>query len=130
MEQETVFSGWGFPLLFHKPKNSVSMAKDLEDIQQSFYILFSTKQGERILAPMFGCNLRKFAFEPVNEELFNDLKFMIFDAVSNYELRVILNDVWVRTFDKPEGQFVEIGLIYTVKESGQADQYWLPVKLD
>ena len=49
-------TGWSFPPTFRKGGADVEMAAGSEDIHQSLQILLSTRLGERILQPEFGCD--------------------------------------------------------------------------
>lgn len=44
--------------------------------------LLFTNEGERLMQPLFGCNLRKVVFENINDELVEKLKTLIQSKVS------------------------------------------------
>ena len=46
--------------------------------------LLSTTRGERIMLPKFGCNLRKFLFQPLDEATFEDIKREIMFSFRHY----------------------------------------------
>ena len=68
MEPENAYIGigWGFPPKFSKQTRQVEMLMDEEDIKSSLEILLSTRPGERIMQPLFGCNLDEMVFEEIN----------------------------------------------------------------
>jgi len=43
-----------------------------------------TEKGERLMLPGFGCNLRKFLFHPLDEQLFESIKREVSDALNKY----------------------------------------------
>lgn len=55
-----------------------------EMIRQAVTQLLRTEKGERLMLPNFGCNLRKFLFQPITEELFNNIKNTIAESFRNY----------------------------------------------
>ena len=76
--------GLGFPLgsspdggIFSK-KTGVDMIKDA--VQQ----LLKTERGERIMLPNFGCNLRRYLFQPLTESTFESIKRDIQYSFKNY----------------------------------------------
>jgi phage baseplate assembly protein W len=77
--------GLGFPLGkrkktggFFSKETGVSLIKN--NVQQ----LLSTERGERVMLPLFGCNLRKYVFQPLTEDLFEAIKDEISFSVSKY----------------------------------------------
>ncbi len=51
-------TGWAFPVTFDKkPECAVRMVSEVEDIEQSLTLLLSTRPGERVMRPDYGCNL-------------------------------------------------------------------------
>ena len=58
--------GWSFPPEFNNESRAVKMLEDEEDIRSSLQILLSTRPGERIMVPGYGCNLDELLFSPLN----------------------------------------------------------------
>tara|TARA_R110002124_G_scaffold72832_4_gene195644 strand:- start:1524 stop:1988 length:465 start_codon:yes stop_codon:yes gene_type:complete len=76
--------GLGFPLgsspdggIFSK-KTGVNMIKD------AVHQLLKTEKGERIMLPNFGCNLRKYLFQPLTETTFESIKRDILYSFEKY----------------------------------------------
>ena len=46
--------------------------------------LLQTERGERVMLPGFGCNLRKYLFQPITQELFSDIKETIQSSFERY----------------------------------------------
>lgn len=129
MDEEAKYKGWGFPVLFSQEDKKVDVAYDSDDIRQSFEILFTTKPGERIIAPEYGIDLKRFAFEPVNNDVINSIKFLIYEAVHNFEPRVILNEVEILHNDGIIGSTLNIKLYYTIKEFDEEESIELATTL-
>jgi uncharacterized protein len=60
-------TGWGFPPEFSLKNKDVVLVSDAEDIEQSLMIILSTRPGERILNPLFGCRIHDLVFETIDE---------------------------------------------------------------
>lgn len=80
--------GWSFPPTFNKFTNSVQMASDLQDIEESIRIILETYPGERIMQPEFGCFLKRLVFEQINASLIQQINDTIGKALLNFEPRI------------------------------------------
>jgi phage baseplate assembly protein W len=84
-QQNRDIFGLNFPLganrttggFFHK-SSGIGLIKDA--VQQ----LLRTERGERILLPKFGCNLRKYLFQPLDETTFESIKNEILFSFNRY----------------------------------------------
>lgn len=81
-------TGWSFPPTFDNIAKAVMMVRDEEDIQQSLAILLSTKLGERIMQPDFGCNLSDFVFGEMDSSLLGEIEEEITNALIQQEPRI------------------------------------------
>ena len=81
-------TGWSFPPEFGKGKNSLKMSSGAKDIEESLFILLSTKTGERLMTPDFGCDLENFMFEPIDIDLEKKIEEEIRKAILLYETRI------------------------------------------
>ena len=53
-------------------------------IRQAITQLLRTEKGERLMLPNYGCNLRKYLFQPITQELFNSIRETIETSFRNY----------------------------------------------
>lgn len=90
-------TGWAFPVSFDYDTGTVSMVSEIQDIEQSLTILLSTRPGERVMRPDFGCALDDLMFEPVDESILTFIKDLITNAILYYEPRVDLRNVEIVT---------------------------------
>ncbi|HKK81157.1 MAG TPA: GPW/gp25 family protein [Prolixibacteraceae bacterium] len=95
-------TGWAFPPEFKRGLKTVSMAEGEDDIKQSLEILLSTKVGERLMHPDFGCNLEQMMFEKLDLSLERYMKDLILSAITKYESRIEAEDISFET-DKING---------------------------
>ncbi|GAB2835146.1 GPW/gp25 family protein [Ferruginibacter profundus] len=106
--------GWSFPPTFYKNPCQVQMVSDEEDIRQSLEILLSTRHGERIMQPEYGCNLDVLLFEPINTSLITFVKDLIEKAVLYHEPRIELKKTAIKTDQALEGLLL-IELEYVIR---------------
>ena len=109
-------TGWSFPPAFTKDPCRVMMVSDKEDIDQSLRILLSTRHGERIMQPEYGCNLDILLFEPINTTLLSLVKDLIEKAILYHEPRIDLKGIDINTERVDEGLLV-INLDYVIRST-------------
>lgn len=105
--------GWSFPPCFTLGGADVVIVSDEEDIHQSLSLLFSTRQGERLLQETYGCALDLWAFSDLTYALVNELNSAIHDAVLMNEPRIRLVNVDIAP-DPLEAAVLLIRLDYIV----------------
>ncbi len=86
-------TGWSFPPNFDKDSNTITMVSAEKDIEQSLEILLSTSLGERVMQPDYGCNLKDYQFESMDNSLIGFLKDLVERAILFYEPRIKLERV-------------------------------------
>jgi uncharacterized protein len=112
--QSFLGTGWAFPPTFTKQPCRVQMVSDEEDIEQSLKILLSTRHGERVMQPEYGCNLDVLLFEPINTSLITFVKDLIEKAILYHEPRITLQKIDIRTEQVLEGLLL-IELEYVIR---------------
>ena len=106
--------GWKFPPEFNRDAELVEMSSKEVDINESLEIILSTKIGERIMNPDFGCNLDELVFAPINLTLVTYVKGLIKKAILLYETRIDLIRVDIVTNNDIEGELL-IEIDYQVR---------------
>lgn len=106
--------GWQFPPTFNESSQAVEIASYEDDIRQSLSILLSTKPGERIMHPTFGCSLHTMLFEAISESTVTEIIDLVERAVLFFESRITLNQVTVNVDDYYDGR-IDIVLEYTIR---------------
>ena len=99
VDQSFLGRGWAFPPEFDAGSGTVELVSDVEDIHQSLQILLSTSLGERVMQPTYGCNLKEYQFEPVNNTFLGFLRDMVERAILFFEPRIIVDKI---TITQPE----------------------------
>jgi uncharacterized protein len=98
--------GWGFPVQFQRNIGTVRMVSEVDDIIESLTILLSTRPGERVLRPDYGCNLEDLLFEPMNESLLTYVKDLVTKAILFYEPRIEAKKINISAADSLEGRLL------------------------
>ncbi len=121
-------TGWSFPPTFNVQTSAVEMTSDEADIQLSLQILLSTRKGERVMVPDYGCNLDELVFEPITATFKTYIAEMIRTAILYYEARIDLQTVIVDDSNQLSGVILII-LNYTVRTTNSRYNYVYPYYL-
>ncbi len=105
MEKEQSFlgRGWSFPPEFSKESREVKMLEDEADIKSSLQILLSTRLGERVMVPGYGCNLEDMLFNPLNLTLKTYVIDLIRTAILYHEPRIDVSKIDIDLSDELNG---------------------------
>ena len=106
--------GWGFPPEFNRTTKAVNMLIDEADIKSSLEILLSTRLGERIMVPGYGCNLDELMFKPLNLTLKTFVVDLIKTAILYHEPRIDVTKINIDPTNELEGVLL-INLDYTIR---------------
>lgn len=120
--------GWSFPLQFDKAAGNVKMIRDEEDIQNSLLVLLSTRVGERIMQPAYGCNMDVLLFEPINESLISYIKDLVFTAIYYFEPRIDPENVKLEAAET-EGTIL-VTVEYKIRSTNSRHNLVFPFYLD
>src|SRR5690606_3171365 len=125
MEHLFLGTGWNFPPAFDGQTGTVIMAEGEEDIQQSLEILLSTRQGERVMQPEYGCNLDDLLFEPVTTTLKTFISEKIKTAILYFDPRIELISITLDDSKEPEG-IIQILIEYKVRATNSRFNFVYP----
>lgn len=127
MERDKAYlgTGWSFPPAFDKTSKTVSMVSAEVDIEQSLGILLSTSLGERVMQPEYGCNLKDYQFESMDNAFLGFIKDLVERAILFYEPRIRLEKVEVTeadSFELIEG-LIKINVDYQIESTNTRFNY-------
>ena len=117
--------GWSFPPDFSRAKKGLELVSDSEDIRQSLEILLSTRPGERITRPDYGCDLTQLRYETPSTSLFTYIKNLISTAILYHEPRIKLKEVNIVT-RREQANIVDISIDYIIKTTNARTNYVYP----
>lgn len=118
-------TGWGFPPKFSNITPGVEMISNEDDIQSSLEILLTTRQGERVMRPEYGCNLDELIFEPLTTTFKTYIKDLVATAILYYEPRIDVNKIDLDDTGELEGQILII-IDYTVSATNSRFNFVFP----
>ena len=118
-------TGWGFPPEFHITPNNVEMLSDAADIESSLQILLSTRPGERVMLPRYGCNLDEMIFEPLTTTFKTYMKDLISTAILYFEPRIAVNSIELDDTGELEGKIL-IKIDYSVRTTNSRFNFVYP----
>jgi len=106
--------GWGFPPEFSKNTAAVILTENEEDINKSLEILLSTRLGERVMVPDYGCNLDELLFKPLNLTLKTYVIDLIKTAILYHEPRIDIEKIWIEESTDNDGLLL-ISIDYLIR---------------
>ena len=107
-------TGWAFPPEFDVKQKQVKMISDEEDIKSSLHVLLTTKLGERVMLPDFGCNLEELLFESLDRTLITYVVELIKTAILYHEPRIDVLKIDISETEPLEGKLM-IEITYRVR---------------
>jgi phage baseplate assembly protein W len=87
--------GFAFPV---RPdaRGALQRSQAAQKVQESIRIILDTQYGERVMRPMFGCNLRSLVFAPNNTSTANLARHFVEEGLTRWEPRIVLEQVSVQ----------------------------------
>ncbi len=101
------------------------MLEEEADILSSLEILLSTRLGERIMVPAYGCNLDELLFKPMNLTLKTYVVDLIKRAILYHEPRIDVHKIWIDPLSEAEGELL-IRLDFTIRSTNSRKNMVFP----
>lgn len=70
-------------------------SKDEHAIQNSIFNIFNTSPGEKLLDPEFGLDLKRYLFDPLHEDIAQNIGQTVLNGLSRFEPRIIVDNISV-----------------------------------
>ena len=125
-----VVPGWDEPDagtgLHTAPTGALATVQDDDAIHQALLLLVSTRPGERVMRPEYGCDLHKLIFAPNDDTTAGLAMHYVRQAVERWEPRVDVVDVDA-TRVAEHGQMLEVLLNYRVRATRRLGRLVVPV---
>ncbi len=96
MATDDKFLGVPYPITTHA-RGLLRTQKGINQIKSDLLAMLLTSQGERVMLPSYGCNLRKFLFEPNDSVLVAEVRNLIDTQLRLWEPRVVISDIEITT---------------------------------
>ena len=129
-DKQFLGSGWGFPPEFTKLGDCIQtkMSSNEEDIRESLVLLLSTRPGERIMQPAYGCGIHALVYEVLNESTVTEIVDMIERAILFFEPRIVLDNIDVIEEQLGQGKLL-LNLSYRVRSTNTRSNMVYPFYL-
>jgi uncharacterized protein len=118
-------TGWDFPPQFDKKSGTSNMLSDEHDIRASLEILLSTRQGERVMRPDYGCNIDELVFEPLTTTFKTYITDLIKTAILYHEPRIEVEKIDLNDTGELEGRIL-IEIFYKVRATNSRFNFVYP----
>jgi len=118
-------TGWDFPPEFRIDQKDTKMISDEEDIESSLNILLSTRLGERVMVPEYGCNLDELLFEGLTRTLITYVVELIKTAILYHEPRIDVLKIDISETDPLEGKLI-IEIDYKIRATNSRKNMVFP----
>lgn len=106
--------GLNYPIPKNPKNGYFSKSTNLELVKSNLSSLIKTERGERFMRPDYGCNLRKFLMEPLDEVTFSLIKEEIVTSIRRYLSTVSIGKLQV--FETRSGQ-LKVNLFCSVRDA-------------
>ncbi len=106
-------TGWAFPVQTNG-RGEIAMVSGEKDIEQAIWIILSTRPGERVMRPTFGCRAHELIFEPADATTSGLLKSYVQEALEFWEPRIQVLSVEASYDEQNEG-VVLVDIQYRIK---------------
>jgi phage baseplate assembly protein W len=105
MEEFTSFlgTGWSFPPTFDLATGRLKTSSDDADIDESLNILLTTRLGERIMVPEYGCNMEDLLFKSLDLTMKTFAADRIKTAILYHEPRIDVEKIDITQGNDLEG---------------------------
>jgi phage baseplate assembly protein W len=102
---------------------------DAASIRQALLLLLSTRPGERVNRPSYGCHLFRLAFAPADDTSAGLAIHYVARAVERFEKRVVILSLDAGRAEQ-EPAILEVRMRYRIKATQQTDDITVAVPAD
>lgn len=117
--------GWSFPPAFNRETGQVETTELYDDIQKSLEILLTTRPGERVMQPKYGCHMEPLLFESLDTGAKTMIKERIRIAILYFEPRIEAKKIILDDSRQNEGLLL-ISIEYIVSATNSRFNFVFP----
>jgi phage baseplate assembly protein W len=117
--------GWEFPPTFDSITKTAVMTEYEADVASSLTVLLTTMRGERVMLPLYGCNMQELLFRSLDTRMKTLMIDMIETAIIYHEPRIKLENVTLNDDSEIEGR-VLIEVTYRIKTTNSRFNFVFP----
>lgn len=108
--------GFGFPVNVEPATGQFRESAGEEDIRQAIYLILSTRKGERVMRPEFGCDIYNFMFGTMDDASVHLMEEAVTEALMRWEPRIRALKVSAVMSETDSG-VLEFHIQYTVRST-------------
>ena len=112
---DMVGRGWSFPIQLNN-QGKIGLTTGHDEISQSIHIILSTRPGERVMRPDFGCRIQELIFAPNDISTAATAERYIREALGRWESRIAVTTVNVTPNEDQNGVLM-IQVNYEIKKT-------------
>lgn len=117
--------GWRFPPAFDPALQSVEMTEKVADIEGSLKVLLTTRVGERVMQPKYGCDMDDLLFESLSTTAITLIKDRIATAILYFEPRIDVENISISEENLLEGTVI-VAIDYIVRATNSRFNFVFP----
>ncbi len=110
------------------PAGGIEMVEGRESVRQAVLLLLSTRPGERVMRPDYGCELRKLAFSPNDDTTAGLAMHYVRQAIERWEPRIVIERLDAGR-DEAYPERLNVVLEYRLSSSNARDSLMFSVNL-
>ncbi|MFM7599954.1 MAG: GPW/gp25 family protein [Pseudanabaena sp.] len=114
LDRDFLGRGISFPLRINVQGELTTDGGD-RNLEESIATILSTKLGERVYRPNFGCRLSDLTFAPMNPQTILLARIYVEEALNRWEPRIKVTGVYAEP-DPVRGR-LDLKILYEIKES-------------
>jgi phage baseplate assembly protein W len=119
----------GAPGLRLSARGALATVSDADSVRQAVLLLLSTRPGERVNRPDYGCHLFRLAFAPADDTTAGLAIHYVARAIATWERRItVLSLDAARAADEPA--LLEVRLRYRVRTTRAEDELAVTVPVE
>lgn len=117
-----------YPGLQVSPTGDIDMVAEHQSVRQAILLLLTTRPGERVMRPDYGCDLYRLVFSPNDETTAGLAIHYVRQALRRWEPRVEVLTLDASPSEQDPGR-LEIALEYRVRATDRRDELLFPLSL-
>ena len=115
--ENVIGKGCRYPSMFSERSGGTAVLEGVRKINQSISDILNTRKGERVLRPEYGSDISRLLFEPSDEVLYDLLAVKIYDALDEWEPRIVVLELTIRPRSQEEREHILVEIRYRIKNS-------------
>lgn len=118
----------GFAGLGTTPTGRIDMVEERESVRQAILLLLSTRPGERVMRPDYGCDIHQLVFWPNDDTTAGLALHYVGKALNRWEPRVQVVKLDAARDDSEPGR-LDVILTYRLRASQQVDSLMFSINV-